>query len=650
MFAENGMSPVLRCTNKHEWHLKPGDPLGHTTQVCPICGEPELTRVGPMQATLPATVSVVHSLPSAAPVLSGYDIFELLDEGGMGRVYRARQRATGRIVALKVIRHDRVNHPEVVARFQREARAARALAHPNIVEVIDDGVEQNTPYLVMELVVGKTLQQLVHERGGPLPVAEACEILRQAALGLQHLHEKGLVHRDIKPSNLMVTTATTPSGRLVKILDMGVVRLRQLAESPEEWLSTLTQQGTLIGTLDYIAPEQVENSHSADIRADLYSLGCTAYFLLCGHEPFRNKSIAEKIFCQRYSDPVPIDQVQHEVPSVVAAVVRRLMTKNPQERYQTPAELVEALDELAATGQIALFRAASLPLRQRFQAHCGAVYALSFLDAQHLLSGGHDQTLRLWDLATQTERLCVEQSRPVVSVATFPNAALALIATGVTLRLLEMPSGKELQRWAGHTDAVRSVAFEPTGRLAVSGGDDRLVRIWEVQSGRTLDRLRQHRAGITSVAFAPSGLWIASAGREPALWLWDTQTGKTLRPFDVPRGMVLATTFRGQHPQLASTHYDTSVRLWECETGRERRRFQGHRQMVTALACSPDGRLLASAGHDRMVKIWDPETGVERSSGIEHTGPVECLAFSPDGTLLASGGADGTICLWEVPG
>jgi serine/threonine-protein kinase len=298
-------------------------------------------------------------------VLGSYMLLERLGEGGMGQVFKARHRNLGRIVALKLIRKERLDNPAMVKRFQREVRAAAALVHPNIMLAYDADEVNGTHILVMEFVEGATdLSQLV-KRNGPLPVPQACEYTRQAALGLQHASERGLVHRDIKPSNLLVSGGVVSGGKTagqaasahhppltthqIKILDMGLARLDQPAAADDK-SSTMTQEGAVMGTPDYIAPEQARDSHQADIRADLYSLGCTLYFLLTGRVPFPGGSLTEKLIKHQLHETVPVEQLRPDVPPAVAAVVRKLMAKKREERFQTPAEVAVALKGGFGTG------------------------------------------------------------------------------------------------------------------------------------------------------------------------------------------------------------------------------------------------------------------------------------------------------------
>jgi serine/threonine protein kinase len=278
-------------------------------------------------------------------VIGSYTLLERLGEGGMGQVFKARNWKLRKVVALKLIRKERLSNAGAVKRFQREVRAAASLSHPNIVLAYDADETGGTHLLVMELVEGATDLSRLVKKNGPLPVPQACDCIRQAALGLQHICKRGLVHRDIKPHNLLLAG----DGKTVKILDMGLARLND-PSSDEDKSSTVTKEGVVMGTPDYIAPEQALESHTVDIRADLYSLGCTFYYLLTERVPFPGGSLGAKLIRHQMDEPTPVEQLRPEVPPVVAAVVRKLMAKDPKARYQTPAEVAAALASLSIPG------------------------------------------------------------------------------------------------------------------------------------------------------------------------------------------------------------------------------------------------------------------------------------------------------------
>jgi len=272
--------------------------------------------------------------------LGQYRILDQLGRGGMGRVFKAEHQTMHRVVALKVLAPELMKTDRARRFFEREVRAAARLVHPNIVTAYDANQSGDRHYLVMEFVDGPNLHDFIHERG-PLPVGQACEIVRQAAIGLQYAHEMGMVHRDIKPANLLLHT--TGNNCLVKVLDFGLARLVEPLGPDAEGSDLASAEYQVMGTPDYLSPEQARNLHAADIRSDLYSLGCTMYFLLTAQVPFPGGTMLEKLVRHASEEAVPVHQLRADVPPEISAIISRLMAKKPDERYATPLELAQAL-------------------------------------------------------------------------------------------------------------------------------------------------------------------------------------------------------------------------------------------------------------------------------------------------------------------
>ncbi|MCA9226021.1 MAG: protein kinase, partial [Planctomycetales bacterium] len=267
--------------------------------------------------------------------LGKYKLLGHIGTGGMSSVYLAEHTLMHRQRALKVLPRSRVEESSYLARFHREAQAIAALDHPNIVRAYDVDNEGDTHYLVMEYVDGRDLLNIVKE-DGLLDFVTIAGYVAQAAEGLQHAHESGLIHRDVKPANLLVDSTET-----VKILDLGLA----LFSDDQRASLTIAHNENVLGTADYLAPEQAINSHDIDARADIYGLGCTMYFLLTGHPPFPDGTLAQRIAKHQSQMPAPIRDDRPDCPPELAAICVKMIQKRPAERYQTMQEVAEALDD-----------------------------------------------------------------------------------------------------------------------------------------------------------------------------------------------------------------------------------------------------------------------------------------------------------------
>ncbi|MCA9062785.1 MAG: protein kinase [Planctomycetaceae bacterium] len=381
-----------------------------------------------------------------------YRILEPLGRGGMGVVYKAQHRMMDRLVALKVIDGRLIENPKAIVRFRNEVKAAARLSHANIVRAYDAEQEGNLHFLVMEYVDGINLAEFVRRRSR-LQIDQACGVVRKVAQALQHAFQMGMVHRDIKPQNIMVTQ----DGR-VCVLDFGLARLIHERETdvtenhnPGELMqrtaSALTIVGSVLGTPDYIAPEQVADAHLADTRADIYSLGCTFYFLLTGKPPFPEGTVLQKLMAHRDGSPAPVKSLRPDVPEPVAAIVQRMMARKPEDRFQTPAEVVAAIEAVA---------------RQRKQAKAATTSSetIERTSQEQTPSAGAGETVKSEANAKQHPTPEVFLSPPPIQVDTRPS-----------LRTRSRKSQRPLPRWLFPAGTLLAVTAVIIG-LTMSGGND----------------------------------------------------------------------------------------------------------------------------------------------------------------------------------
>ncbi len=285
--------------------------------------------------------------------LGKYRVLDLLGGGGLSRVFLARHTENNWTVALKVIRPEILTSEAGRQQFMQEMEAMARLDHPNIVQFLDVDQSDNNFYYAMEYILGADLRQLVRI-GGPLPIAVAADFTRQVAIGLQHAHERSLVHRDIKPANLYLThpkdeTGAPATDNLIKILDWGLSSVRPPGQHQEN-------EGPakhILGTVDFMSPEQALNPRAANIRSDIYSLGCTLYFLLTGQVPFPEGTIAVKLWKHQHDDPAPLSNFRKDVPVGMTGVLTRMLAKRPEDRFRTPDALALALAPYARQAKLA---------------------------------------------------------------------------------------------------------------------------------------------------------------------------------------------------------------------------------------------------------------------------------------------------------
>jgi WD40 repeat protein/tRNA A-37 threonylcarbamoyl transferase component Bud32 len=611
-------------------------------------------------------------------LLGPYVLLDRLGEGGMGQVYKAQHRRMNRVVALKVIRKDKLRSPDAVKRFYQEVQAAAQLHHPNIVLAYDADQVSNTYFLSMEYVDGRDLARLVKE-DGPLPVARACDYIRQAALGLQHAFQRGMVHRDIKPHNLLVAAGDehsvaggAPWG-VVKLLDMGLARLQGSAEKN----MAVTQLGAVIGTPDYLAPEQALDSRAADIRSDLYSLGCTLYYLLAGRPPFQAQALAELLLKHQMEAPTPLEQLRNDVPASVLAIVARLTAKRPQDRFQTPAELISALEPLCVEG-------AAAPVYQPPQREPAAADDAGWAT----LVGGADQaparsatsgtavadeedfalpsaptTLRTGRGVAARKRSSKAALMVVIAAACFVPL-MGAVAGGAALWFLRArspvpqtgPGLSQLGETARKQPPPPGPGPGPDNQPGPGGDGPQQPEQPAPQVDGELRRLEGASGPVGSLSFSPDGHRALGALGSQAI-LWDVDTGKVVRRFQLHGNKaVFAVAFCPDGRHALSGGADNLLHLFDVETGALVRDFEGHSSPVMHLAVSADGHRALSAAERTepingkevcTIRVWDVDTGKELRHFDGHAKQVHSISLAADGRRALSW-SDDHLWLWDT--
>lgn len=614
-----------------------------------------------------------------------------LGQGGFGIVYLAFDPALGRRVALKVPRLHALADAGLVERFRREARAAAALDHPNIVPVHETGQVGSLCYIASAYCPGPTLAQWLKQRSGPVEPRLAARLIRQVAEAVHYSHTRGVLHRDIKPGNILLAPPTgqqhsqdlsfTP-----RLTDFGLAKLAEQSLA-DATLHTHTETASrqLLGTPAYIAPEQAGGQSIAIGPAcDVYSLGAVLYELLAGRPPFAGSHIADLLNQVLREEPVPLSRLRRDVPPDLETICLKCLEKDPQQRYFSARQLADDLQNYLSHRPI-MARRPSVPQRvvKWSRRHPAAVWsglaillmstvALSLLnyvvsrartevaESSRKLGSALAETQSALtqrqvalDSEAQTARrfypLNIASAQKLVAdgqldlardhlKAYAPGAAAADRQSFEWRHLWSLANNSHARVLQGHTDLVFSLSFSPDARRLASASGDGTVRIWDVETGNLVLDMPAHPYHVNCVAYSPDGRTLATASDDFTIALWNSTTGERLATLLGHAYCVQCVAFSRDGRLLASATAHGEIRTWDRETGETLASVRGRAQRIRSLAISPDGQTLATVDDGPgLVRAWSlPGLQPIFQQDIEPSGTVQVVAFDPRSERLVT--------------
>jgi WD40 repeat protein/tRNA A-37 threonylcarbamoyl transferase component Bud32 len=577
----------------------------------------------------------VGSLPRC---IGDYEIESKIAHGGMGVVYKARQKGLGRVVALKMILAGQLATEAQVRRFHSEAKNTASLEHPNIVPIYEVGEHEGLPFFSMKFIEGGSLAgQSNRYRGDP---RAAARLVADAARAVHHAHQRGILHRDLKPANILLDTEGRPH-----VTDFG------LAKRVADALGS-TQSGAIIGTAGYMAPEQAAgNARRVTIAADVYSLGAVLYDLLTGRPPFTGDSPMDVVLQALDRDPVPPSRHCPKVPRDLETVCLKCLRKEPQGRYDSADALARDLDHYLAGEPIEARPSGPVERAVRWVRRHPAPAALLAVGTAAVLG-------LVWGVmsAAANARLAEANGKLEVALAEAEaNRREADRLRGVaaeqearTNRLFYVTQMNLARRAFEEKNLAEALALLDKLRPVRADQEDlrgpEWYDLWQRCGGDQV-ALRGHTSPVTAVRFSPNGKVIASADSKGEIKLWDAWAERELRTLRGHEGGVTALAFDRDGGRLASAGQDGTVRVWEVVSGRPLACCRGHKGKVLCIAFAPDGQQVAGGGQDGRVLLWDGRKDAEGQIFAETGGPVHSLAFAEGGRRIVAAGND-RVVIW----
>jgi eukaryotic-like serine/threonine-protein kinase len=654
-------------------------------QTWPRTNEDRASLTEPSAAASALTASeAVEPASEANRRFGRFQILRTLGQGGFGIVFLAWDQALRRQVALKVPQPEALLTPDSRKRFLREAHAAAALDHPNIIPVYETGSVGSVAYIAAAYCPGPTLAEWLASQARSAPARDAAALVATLARAVEHAHERGVLHRDLKPSNILLTH--TAADDLVRDEDQPLVAfvpritdfsLAKLADG----LGPETKSGVPFGSPPYMAPEQAEGKLKAiGPQTDVYAMGCILYEVLSGGPPFRGEGQLDTLRQVIADPPFSLRRVRKDVPVELEATVLKCLEKNPARRYPSARELAEDLDRfLAGEPTLARPRGRWIKLGQGAKRHPAALAVLATVTACLIivLLGGRWYEARLQtagrlsqrkDAENQareaTHRQHLKYARAMRQAGQLIQNSQARAALEILLRYRPRANEDDLRDFVwyhllsrchserrtlrGHRGAVYHVEFSPRGDLLASSGQDGMVMIWDASNWQMVRKFQASHTEVNVATFAPDGQTLATVDDEGMLKLWETSTGTKRYERHAHKGDAVVALFTPDGNRIITGgRTDGFVTLWDHQGGVSLGQFRAHQGNVEGAALSPDGAFLATAG-DAEVKIWSLETRSLRSTLAGHNA-AQCVVFSHDGKSIATADERGYVRVWDFP-
>jgi WD40 repeat protein/serine/threonine protein kinase len=601
--------------------------------------------------------------------LEHFHIKQELGRGATGVVFLAWDEKLDRAVAIKVLKPESLAIELVRTRFEREARAASSVSHEHIVRVYEiRSIPGFPPYMVMDYVEGESVAQLIARKKSVEP-REAARIVLQVAQGLSAAHRQGLVHRDIKSSNLLLKKeeATHDQVASAVITDFGLARTTAVQDEGPH--GRLTRSGEIIGTPEYMSPEQIATPESIDGRSDLFSLGVVLFELLTGRPPFQAASTQDTLRLIRFEEPHAPRRLNARIPRDLETICLKCLDKEPRRRFPTASALADELGRYLA-GRPILSRPVGTVERvwrwsRRNPKLAGvgslavaallAAVAVSIAFAHYQFRAWQEERLRTTKLTLEKGlRLC-EEGEGGQGMLWLARSLQMAPADAVDLHRLIRAN---LAGWAlqlsplkaifENQSRVLAVAFSPDGHTILTGTADGTAQPWDTFTGEAKGKPFLHGAQVLAVAFSPDGKAILTGCADKSARLWEIATGKLLRelPHKEP---VFAVSFDPDGKTLFSGSGDGTVQRWEASSGKPVGESFPHEEMVLSLAISSDGRTLVTGSEDGKAQLWNVATREPIGKPFQHPGrgAIWAVAFSPDDKTLVTGSTNEALH-WEL--